>query len=80
MGFIVIGGLITSTMLTLIVIPAAWMLPEEAALMWRRVVSRVSAEKERLGPQGSPAAADTAAVTQDKSSMAVPRLHALEVR
>jgi HAE1 family hydrophobic/amphiphilic exporter-1 len=41
MGFIVIGGLITSTMLTLIVIPAAWMLPEDAARLWRRLTGRL---------------------------------------
>jgi HAE1 family hydrophobic/amphiphilic exporter-1 len=41
MGFIVIGGLITSTMLTLIVVPAAWMLPEDAAQLWRRVTGRL---------------------------------------
>lgn len=40
MGFIVIGGLITSTMLTLVVVPAAWMLPEDAARMWRKLVRR----------------------------------------
>ena len=40
MGFIVIGGLITSTMLTLVVVPAAWMLPEDAARMWRQLVRR----------------------------------------
>jgi HAE1 family hydrophobic/amphiphilic exporter-1 len=40
MGFIVIGGLITSTMLTLVVVPAAWMLPEDAARLWRQLVRR----------------------------------------
>ncbi|MBK6673661.1 MAG: efflux RND transporter permease subunit [Proteobacteria bacterium] len=40
MGFIVIGGLITSTMLTLIVVPAAWMLPEDTARFWQRLTRR----------------------------------------
>jgi HAE1 family hydrophobic/amphiphilic exporter-1 len=40
MGFIVIGGLITSTMLTLIVVPAAWMLPEDARKYWRYLARR----------------------------------------
>jgi HAE1 family hydrophobic/amphiphilic exporter-1 len=80
MGFIVIGGLITSTMLTLIVIPAAWMLPEEAALLWRRMVKRVSSDRVRADAHDSQGAADAAALVPDTSSMPAPRFHTLEVR
>lgn len=63
MGFIVIGGLVTSTMLTLIVVPAAWMLPEDARALWRRLrsalrtnqgVAELAVARDSDGSSGGP--------------------------
>ena len=46
MGVIVIGGLITSTFLTLIVVPVVYTLMEAVSSFFGRIIKRFSAEDE----------------------------------
>jgi HAE1 family hydrophobic/amphiphilic exporter-1 len=50
MGVIVIGGLITSTFLTLIVVPVVYTLMENVSTFFGRIVARFSAEDEHPEP------------------------------
>ena len=76
MGFIVIGGLITSTMLTLIVVPAAWMLPEDVARLWRRTITRKDAGKSDAKSVATPAPAE--GTGHDEAALSPARARAAE--
>ena len=52
MGFLVIGGLASSTFLTLLVIPAAYTLMEDAGALIRRGIKQVTGNGEETGARG----------------------------
>eukprot|EP00435_Cladocopium_sp_Y103_P076919 s1_g658.t1 len=52
MGFLVIGGLASSTFLTLLVIPAAYTLMDDAGGLIKRSINRVTAGGEETGARG----------------------------
>lgn len=55
MGFLVIGGLISSTLLTLLVVPVAYTLMEDARAGIGRLVRRFAGKSARDGAPGAPA-------------------------
>lgn len=76
MGFIVIGGLITSTMLTLIVVPATWMVPDDVARLWRRTTTRKDVDKSDAQSVATPAPAE--GTGHDEAALSPARAHAAE--
>ncbi len=60
MGFIIVGGLTTSTILTLLVIPAAYALPEDAKRLMARIRGRRDGKSEAaVSVAGSGSVSDT---------------------
>ncbi len=52
MGFLVIGGLASSTFLTLLVVPAAYTLMDDAGRLLRRGINRVTGDGDESGARG----------------------------